>query len=93
MAQAIEEKEERLKSHAKAVVVGVGAEDGLGAALSRCYAANDRHVLVAGRSSEKVEKVAAAIRPLSADHAPTAIIGCPDMTMPRALTSDRPHRF
>jgi NAD(P)-dependent dehydrogenase (short-subunit alcohol dehydrogenase family) len=62
MAQAIEEKEERLKSHAKAVVMGVGAEDGLGAALSRCFAANDRHVLVAGRSSEKVEKVAAAIR-------------------------------
>ena len=58
MAQAIEEK----KSPAKAVVVGVGAEDGLGAALSRCYAANGRHVLVAGRSPEKVEKVAAAIR-------------------------------
>ena len=49
-------------SLAKAVVVGVGAEDGLGAALSRCYAANDRHVLVAGRTLEKVEKVAAAIR-------------------------------
>jgi NAD(P)-dependent dehydrogenase (short-subunit alcohol dehydrogenase family) len=49
-------------SLAKAVVVGVGSEEGLGAALSRCYAANDRHVLVAGRSLEKVEKVAAAIR-------------------------------
>jgi NAD(P)-dependent dehydrogenase (short-subunit alcohol dehydrogenase family) len=49
-------------SLSKAVVVGVGAEDGLGAALCRCYAANDRHVLVAGRSLEKVEKVAAAIR-------------------------------
>jgi short-subunit dehydrogenase len=49
-------------SLAKAVVVGVGAEDGLGAALSRCYAANDRHVLVAGRSLEKVEKIATAIR-------------------------------
>ena len=49
-------------SLAKAVVVGVGAEDGLGAALSRCYAANDRHVLVAGRTLEKVERVAAAIR-------------------------------
>jgi len=62
MAQAIEEKKERLVSFAKAVVVGVGAEDGLGAALCRCYAANDRHVLVAGRTLEKVEKVAAAIR-------------------------------
>ena len=49
-------------SLAKAVVVGVGAEDGLGAALSRCYAANGRHVLVAGRTLEKVEKVTAAIR-------------------------------
>ena len=49
-------------SFVKAVVVGVGAEDGLGAALSRCYAANGRHVLVAGRTLEKVETVAAAIR-------------------------------
>ena len=49
-------------SLSKAVVVGVGAEDGLGAALSRCYAANGQHVLVAGRTLEKVEKVAAAIR-------------------------------
>ena len=49
-------------SSAKAVVVGVGAEDGLGAALSRCYAAKGRHVLVAGRTLERVENVAAAIR-------------------------------
>src|ERR1700730_12122147 len=54
-------KKEAVMSLAKAVVVGVGAEDGLGAALSRCYAANDRHVLVAGRTLEKVETVAAAI--------------------------------
>jgi len=45
----------------KAVVVGVGSEDGLGAALSRCYAAHDHHVLVAGRTLAKVEKVAGAI--------------------------------
>ena len=62
MAQAIEDREERVMSLPKAVVVGVGAEDGLGAALSRCYAANGHHVLVAGRTLEKVEKVAAAIR-------------------------------
>jgi NAD(P)-dependent dehydrogenase (short-subunit alcohol dehydrogenase family) len=49
-------------SRIKAVVVGVGSEDGLGAALCRCYAANDHHVLVAGRTLEKVEKVAATIR-------------------------------
>jgi NAD(P)-dependent dehydrogenase (short-subunit alcohol dehydrogenase family) len=58
MARPIEET----KLLAKAVVLGVGAEDGLGAALCRCYAANDRHVLVAGRTLEKVDKVAAAIR-------------------------------
>ena len=46
----------------KAVVVGVGSEDGLGAALSRCYASNDHHVLIAGRTLAKVEKVAASIR-------------------------------
>ncbi len=46
----------------KAVVIGVGSENGLGAALSRCYAANGRHVLVAGRTLAKVENVAAAIR-------------------------------
>jgi NAD(P)-dependent dehydrogenase (short-subunit alcohol dehydrogenase family) len=51
-----------MRNLAKAVVVGVGSEDGLGAALSRCYAANDHHVLVAGHTREKVEKVAATIR-------------------------------
>jgi NAD(P)-dependent dehydrogenase (short-subunit alcohol dehydrogenase family) len=49
-------------SRAKAIVVGIGSGDGLGAALSRCYAANGHHVLVAGRTLAKVEQVAAAIR-------------------------------
>jgi NADP-dependent 3-hydroxy acid dehydrogenase YdfG len=49
-------------SRTKAVVVGVGSGDGLGAALSRCYAANGHHVLVAGRTLDKVAQVAAAIR-------------------------------
>jgi NAD(P)-dependent dehydrogenase (short-subunit alcohol dehydrogenase family) len=62
MTQANKANTARLTTLAKAVVVGVGAEDGLGAALSRCYAANGRHVLVAGRSLGKVERVAAAIR-------------------------------
>jgi NAD(P)-dependent dehydrogenase (short-subunit alcohol dehydrogenase family) len=42
--------------------MGVGSVDGLGAALSRCYALNGHHVLVAGRTLAKVENVAAAIR-------------------------------
>jgi len=44
-----------------ALVVGVGAEQGLGAALCRRFAAAGHHVLVAGRSAEKIEAVARAI--------------------------------
>lgn len=45
-----------------AVVVGVGAERGLGAALCRRFAAEGYHVLVAGRTPEKIEQVARTIR-------------------------------
>lgn len=45
----------------KAVVVGVGAERGLGAALCRRFAAAGHHVLVAGRTGEKIRAVADAI--------------------------------
>ncbi|HTZ76623.1 MAG TPA: SDR family NAD(P)-dependent oxidoreductase [Stellaceae bacterium] len=45
-----------------AVVVGVGAERGLGAALCRRFAAEGYHVLIAGRTAEKIEKVARTIR-------------------------------
>jgi NAD(P)-dependent dehydrogenase (short-subunit alcohol dehydrogenase family) len=45
-----------------AVVVGVGAERGLGGALCRRFATEGYHVLVAGRTAEKVERVAASIR-------------------------------
>ena len=45
-----------------AVVVGVGAERGLGAALCRRFAAEDYHLLVAGRTHEKIERVAQTIR-------------------------------
>ena len=44
-----------------AVVVGVGAERGLGAALCRRFAAERYHVLVAGRTPEKIAQVADAI--------------------------------
>jgi len=46
----------------KAVVLGVGAEKGLGAAASRRFAKEGYHVLVAGRTAAKVEKVAERIR-------------------------------
>jgi NAD(P)-dependent dehydrogenase (short-subunit alcohol dehydrogenase family) len=44
------------------VVVGVGAERGLGAAVCRRFASEGYHVLVAGRTQEKIDKVVRAIR-------------------------------
>lgn len=46
-----------------AVVVGVGAEQGLGAALCRRFAAGGHHVLVAGRTEAKI---AAVVRTIAA---------------------------
>lgn len=45
-----------------AVVVGVGAERGIGAAVCRRFAAGGYHVLVAGRTASKIEQVAERIR-------------------------------
>lgn len=45
-----------------AIVFGVGAELGLGAALCRRFAAEGYHVLVAGRTLGKIEQVARAIQ-------------------------------
>jgi len=47
---------------AKAIVVGVGPEAGLGGALCKRFAREGMHVFVGGRTPEKVDKVAAAIR-------------------------------
>ena len=44
-----------------AVVIGVGAERGLGAALCRRFAAEAYHVFVAGRTSSKIEQVVRTI--------------------------------
>jgi NAD(P)-dependent dehydrogenase (short-subunit alcohol dehydrogenase family) len=48
-------------SKPSAVVVGVGAERGLGAALCRRFAQGGYHVLVAGRTAAKINKVAQTI--------------------------------
>jgi len=53
-----------------AVVVGVGAERGLGAATCRRFAAEGYHVLVAGRTSEKIEQVARTIVAKGGDAVP-----------------------
>lgn len=45
-----------------AVVVGVGAERGIGAAVCRRFATGGYHVLVAGRTASKIEQVAERIR-------------------------------
>jgi NAD(P)-dependent dehydrogenase (short-subunit alcohol dehydrogenase family) len=45
-----------------AIVVGVGAVRGLGAALCRRFAAEGHHVLVAGRTEAKLQEVVAAIQ-------------------------------
>jgi NAD(P)-dependent dehydrogenase (short-subunit alcohol dehydrogenase family) len=47
---------------ATALVVGVGAEKGLGAALCRKFASGGYHVIVAGRTQAKIEQVAKTIR-------------------------------
>jgi NAD(P)-dependent dehydrogenase (short-subunit alcohol dehydrogenase family) len=44
-----------------AIVVGVGAEQGLGAALCRRFAGEGYHVFVAGRTAEKLAKVVQTI--------------------------------
>jgi NAD(P)-dependent dehydrogenase (short-subunit alcohol dehydrogenase family) len=44
-----------------AVVIGVGAERGLGAALSRRFAAEGNYVLVAGRTPDKIDQVVRTI--------------------------------
>lgn len=45
-----------------AIVVGVGAQQGLGAALCRRFAREDFHVYVAGRTQAKIDAVVQAIR-------------------------------
>lgn len=56
-----------------ALVIGVGAEQGVGAAVARRFAREGFHVLVAGRTREKLEKVAAAIR--AQGHEASAVVG------------------
>jgi NAD(P)-dependent dehydrogenase (short-subunit alcohol dehydrogenase family) len=45
-----------------AIVIGVGAEAGLGAALVRRFAREGLHVLIGARQGERIEALAAAIR-------------------------------
>ena len=55
-----------------AIVVGVGAEAGLGARLCTRFGREGLHVLVAGRTAARIEGVAAGIR--AAGGAATAVV-------------------
>ncbi|MEM1037609.1 MAG: SDR family NAD(P)-dependent oxidoreductase [Pseudomonadota bacterium] len=43
------------------IVIGVGAKDGVGAAVSRRFAKQGHHIITVGRTSEKIDAVAADI--------------------------------
>jgi NAD(P)-dependent dehydrogenase (short-subunit alcohol dehydrogenase family) len=58
-----------------AVVLGVGAEKGLGAAASRRFAKEGYHVLVAGRTAAKVERVVDTIRRDGGSATPVTVDG------------------
>lgn len=51
-----------MTDRATALVVGVGASQGLGAAAARRFAREGLHVVIAGRTRDKLEQVAAEIR-------------------------------
>ncbi len=53
-----------------AIVIGVGASAGLGAALCRRFAAEGLHVYLSGRSADKLEAVAKEIREGGGDATP-----------------------
>ena len=59
----------------KAVVLGVGAERGLGAAASRRFAKEGYHVLMAGRTAAKIGKVAGSIRDAGGAATPVVVDG------------------
>jgi NAD(P)-dependent dehydrogenase (short-subunit alcohol dehydrogenase family) len=50
-----------MKMQPTAVVVGVGSEEGLGAAVARRFARGGFHVLVGGRTMSKLEQVVASL--------------------------------
>ena len=56
-----------------AVVIGVGAERGIGGAVCRRFASEGYHVIVGGRTPEKIERVAAAIHAAAGSAAPAQI--------------------
>ena len=56
-----------------AIVIGVGAENGVGGAVCRRFAREGLHVVVGGRTPEKIERVASAIVEAGGKATPVAI--------------------
>ena len=56
-----------------AVVIGVGAERGLGAALCQRFAGERYHLIVAGRTPEKIAQVVQTIRKAGGSAEPMAV--------------------
>src|SRR5258707_15056883 len=75
MGEAGRGRGSNMANKTKAVVLGVGAERGLGAAASRRFAKEGYHVLVAGRTAAKIEKVAEAIRSAGGSATPVIVDG------------------
>lgn len=59
----------------KALILGVGAERGIGGAASRRFAKEGHHVLVAGRTPAKIEKVVDTIRKHGGSATPVTVDG------------------
>ena len=59
-----------------AVVLGVGPERGLGAALARKFASEGLHVFIGGRSKNKLEHVAEGIRKRGGQSTPVITDAC-----------------
>jgi NAD(P)-dependent dehydrogenase (short-subunit alcohol dehydrogenase family) len=76
----------------KAVVIGVGAERGVGGALSRRFAKEGYHVLVAGRTAAKIGNVAETIRAAGGTATPVVTDGTKEADIAalfdKAMTDD-----
>ena len=59
----------------KALVLGVGAERGIGGGVSKLFAKNGHHVLVAGRTADKIGKVVEVIGRSGGSASPVTVDG------------------
>ena len=67
-----------------ALVIGVGAERGLGARISARFAREGLHVFVAGRTAHSLERVVQQIRAVGG--AATAVVALEVVSVPPAKT-------